>query len=159
MHCPVCNYNDTKVVDSRLSSDGMSIRRRRECEKCGYRFSTKEETELLDLMVVKRDGRREPYSREKLERGLHKALEKRQYTDLDFQNLVHGIERDIQKKKRNELRSSDVGEIVMRRLRNFDKVAYIRFASVYRAFEDVDSFQEELNRLLEGKSKKSKKKK
>lgn len=159
MHCPVCNYNDTKVVDSRLSSDGMSIRRRRECEKCGYRFSTKEETELLDLMVVKRDGRREPYSREKLERGLHKALEKRQYTDLDFQNLVHGIERDIQKKKRNELRSSDVGEIVMRRLRNFDKVAYIRFASVYRAFEDVDSFQEELNRLLGGKSKKSKKKK
>lgn len=159
MHCPVCNYNDTKVVDSRLSSDGMSIRRRRECEKCGYRFSTKEETELLDLMVVKRDGRREPYSREKLERGLHKALEKRQYTDLDFQNLVHGIERDIQKKKRNELRSSDVGEIVMRRLRNFDKVAYIRFASVYRAFEDVDSFQEELNRLLGGKSKKLKKKK
>lgn len=159
MHCPVCNYNDTKVVDSRLSSDGMSIRRRRECEKCGYRFSTKEETELLDLMVVKRDGRREPYSREKLERGLHKALEKRQYTDLDFQNLVHGIERDIQKKKKNELRSSDVGEIVMRRLRNFDKVAYIRFASVYRAFEDVDSFQEELNRLLGGKSKKTKKKK
>lgn len=159
MHCPVCNYNDTKVVDSRLSSDGMSIRRRRECEKCGYRFSTKEETELLDLMVVKRDGRREPYSREKLERGLHKALEKRQYTDLDFQNLVHGIERDIQKKKRNELRSSDVGEIVMRRLRNFDKVAYIRFASVYRAFEDVDSFQEELNRLLGGKRQKSKKKK
>lgn len=159
MRCPICNYGDTKVIDSRLSSDGMSIRRRRECEKCDYRFSTVEETELLDLMVVKRDGRREPYSREKLERGLRKALEKRQYTDLDFQNLVHGIERDIQKKKRNELRSSDVGEIVMRRLRNFDKVAYIRFASVYRAFEDVDSFQEELNRLLGGKQIKSKKKK
>lgn len=151
MRCPICNYHDTKVIDSRLSSDSMSIRRRRECERCEYRFSTIEETELLDLMVVKRDGRREPYSREKLERGLHKALEKRQYTDLDFQNLVHGIERDIQKKKRNELRSQDIGEIVMRRLRSFDKVAYIRFASVYRAFEDVQSFQQELNNLVKEK--------
>lgn len=148
MRCPICNYKDTKVIDSRLSTDGMSIRRRRECEKCAYRFSTMEETELLDLMVVKRDGRREPYSREKMERGLRKALEKRPYTDVDFQKLVHAIERDIQKKKRDEIRSSHVGEIVMKRLKSFDEVAYIRFASVYRAFEDVQSFQQELNRLV-----------
>ncbi|MBI4133427.1 transcriptional repressor NrdR, partial [Candidatus Uhrbacteria bacterium] len=112
---------------------------------------------LLDLMVVKRDGRREPYSREKLERGLRKALEKRQYTELDFQKLVHSIERDIQKKKRDELRSLEIGEIVMHRLRGFDKVAYIRFASVYRAFEDVKTFQQELDKLL-GRGKKRKKK-
>jgi transcriptional repressor NrdR len=148
MRCPVCNYKDTKVVDSRLSSDGMSIRRRRECEKCTYRFSTMEETELLDLMLVKRDGHRELYSREKMERGLRKALEKRPYTDVDFQKLVHAIERDIQKKNRNELRSEQLGEIVMKRLKGFDKVAYIRFASVYRAFEDVQTFQQELNKLV-----------
>ncbi|MBI4280582.1 transcriptional repressor NrdR [Candidatus Uhrbacteria bacterium] len=148
MRCPICNYQDTKVIDSRMASDGMSIRRRRECERCDYRFSTMEEMELLDLMVVKRDGRREPYSREKLERGLRKALEKRQYTDLEFQKLIHSIERDVQKKKRNELRSSEIGEMVMNRLRSFDKVAYIRFASVYRAFEDVKTFQQELNALL-----------
>ncbi len=156
MRCPICNYNDTKVIDSRITSDGLSIRRRRECERCEYRFSTIEEAELLDLMVVKRDGRREPYSREKLERGLRKALEKRQYTELDFQKLVHSIERDIQKKKRDELRSSEIGEIVMQRLKGFDKVGYIRFASVYRAFEDVKNFQQELDKLL-GRGRKRKK--
>lgn len=131
-----------------MTADGMSIRRRRECERCSYRFSTTEEAELLDLMVVKRDGRREPYSREKLERGLRKALEKRQYTELDFQKLVHMIERDIQKKKQSELRSSEIGEVVMNRMKTFDKVAYIRFASVYRAFEDVETFKRELDTLL-----------
>lgn len=137
-----------------MTTDGMSIRRRRECDRCHYRFSTVEETELLDLMVVKRDGRREAYTREKMERGLRKALEKRPYTELDFQMLVHAIERDIQKKRLTELRSSDVGEIVMHRLRTFDSVAYIRFASVYRAFEDVETFQSELNELLGRKRKK-----
>lgn len=154
MRCPICNYRDTKVIDSRVATDGMSIRRRRECEKCNYRFSTMEETELLDLVVVKRDGRREPYSREKLERGLLKALEKRPFTDIDFKKLVHAIERDIQKKKRAELRSLELGEIVIKRLRSFDKVAYIRFASVYRAFEDVKHFQRELNQLIGKKRKK-----
>ncbi len=153
MRCPICNYYDTRVVDSRMPADGMSIRRRRECERCSYRFSTMEEAELLDLMVVKRDGRREPYSREKLERGLQKALEKRPYTEVDFSKLVHAIERDVQKKKRDELRSSEIGEIVMNRLKGFDKVAYIRFASVYRAFEDVKTFQQELNKLLSRKKK------
>jgi transcriptional repressor NrdR len=159
MRCPVCNYADTKVVDSRLSADGASIRRRRECEKCGFRFSTLEEVELLDLTVVKRDGRRVNYSREKMVRGLEKALEKRPHTEAEFQQLVHRIERDIQKKKRGEITSSDIGEIVMNRLRSFDKVAYIRFASVYRSFEDVETFEDELKKLLGAPQKTRKKSK
>jgi transcriptional repressor NrdR len=155
MHCPVCNHADTRVVDSRLSGEGTAIRRRRECDACGYRFSTNEEVELLDLTVVKRDGSRQAYSREKLEHGLKKALEKRPVTDAAFGTLVHGIERDIQRKKADELTSSDVGEIVMNRLKSFDKVAYIRFASVYRQFEDVDSFSRELEKL-KSRSKKRK---
>jgi transcriptional repressor NrdR len=148
MRCPVCNFGDTKVIDSRISSDGGSVRRRRECEKCDYRFSTNEEVELLDLTVVKNDGRREPYSREKLMRGLVRALEKRSYTDAALDQLVHRIERDIQKIRRGQVTSRELGEIVMNRLRGFDKVAYIRFASVYRAFEDVETFQKELKDLM-----------
>ncbi|MEK7116070.1 MAG: transcriptional regulator NrdR [Patescibacteria group bacterium] len=153
MHCPVCTHADTKVIDSRLSADGDAVRRRRECEKCEYRFSTNEEVELLDLTIVKRDGRRESYSREKLENGLKKSLEKRPVTDASFRALVHATERDIQRKKTNELTSADVGEIVMKKLRQFDKVAYIRFASVYRQFEDVASFTRELD-TLEKKNRK-----
>ena len=145
------------MVDSRISTDGLSIRRRRECNKCAYRFSTIEEVELLDLMVVKSDGRREAYSRDKIIRGLKKALEKRSYTDAGFRKLVHNIERDIQKKKRAELTSQEIGEIVMKRLKSFDKVAYIRFASVYRSFEDVKTFQKELNKLLKNNKKKKSK--
>ena len=156
MHCPVCTHADTKVVDSRLSGEGTAIRRRRECEACGHRFSTNEEVELLDLTVVKRDGNRQAYSREKMEHGLKKALEKRPVTESAFRNLVHGIERDIQRMKTNEITSEDVGEVVMNRLKGFDKVAYIRFASVYRQFEDEDSFQRELERLRT-RSKKRKK--
>lgn len=148
MRCPVCNNSDTKVVDSRLSIDGMNIRRRRECEKCEFRFSTLEEIELLDLMVVKRDGRRESYGRDKLRRGLEKALEKRPYTDADRKQLVHKIERDIQKKRRGELTTKEIGEIVMKHLKSFDKVAYIRFASVYQSFDDVKTFEQELRSLL-----------
>lgn len=147
MFCAVCSHKDTKVVDSRIATDGASIRRRRECEKCGFRFSTLEEIELLDLTVIKRDGRRESYSREKLERGLRKSLEKRPFTEQQFQKLSHKIERDIQKKRRGELTSQEIGEIVMKHLKNFDKVAYIRFASVYRSFEDVKSFESELRKL------------
>ncbi|OGL67140.1 transcriptional regulator NrdR [Candidatus Uhrbacteria bacterium RIFCSPHIGHO2_01_FULL_63_20] len=153
MRCPICNSGETKVVDSRISTDGGSVRRRRECEKCEFRFSTLEEVELLDLAVVKRDGRREAYSREKLTRGLEKALEKRPYTEAEFQALVHRVERDIQKKRRGELTSRELGEIVMNRLKAFDKVAYIRFASVYRSFEDVQTFEKELKSLLSGKKR------
>jgi len=148
MRCPVCNNSETKVVDSRLSVDGMNIRRRRECEKCNFRFSTLEEMELLDLMVVKRDGRRESYSRDKLVRGLEKALEKRPFTEMHLQQLVHKIERDIQKKRRGELTAKEIGEILMKHLKGFDKVAYIRFASVYRSFDDVKTFEQELRSLL-----------
>lgn len=156
MNCPVCKSKDTKVVDSRISTDGLSIRRRRECEKCSYRFSTIEEVELLDLTVVKGDGRREAYSRDKITRGLMKALEKRSFTDANFKKLVHNIERDIQKKKRGELTSQEIGEVVINRLKGFDKVAYIRFASVYRQFEDVQTFQKELNSLIKKKKRSSK---
>jgi len=147
MHCPVCNNDDTKVVDSRLSSDGMSIRRRRVCDACEHRFSTVEEIALLDTTVIKRDGRREVYNRDKLTSGLRKALEKRSYTEDDFRGLVHYIEGDIAKKGSAEITSSDLGEIIMNRLRSFDKVAYIRYASVYRAFEDVQTFQKALDEL------------
>ncbi len=156
MRCAVCNHQDTKVIDSRISSDGVSVRRRRECEKCGFRFSTLEEIELLDLTVVKRDGRRENYSKEKLVRGLEKALEKRPYTDVAFQKLVHKIERDIQKKRRGQLTTAELGDIVMKHLHVFDKVAYIRFASVYRSFEDVKTFESELKKLMSGPKKLSK---
>lgn len=157
MHCPVCNHEETKVVDSRLSGDGTAIRRRRECEKCGFRFSTVEEVELLDLVVIKRDGRREMYSSDKLASGIRKALEKRPYTQEAFRALIHEIESDIVKKGTNEMTSAEVGEIIMERLRNFDKVAYIRFASVYRSFEDVKTFQRILDDLRTSKVKRRKK--
>ncbi len=159
MHCPVCSHEATSVVDTRLSSEGSAIRRRRECEKCGYRFSTFEEIELLDLSVVKRDGRRETYSRDKLALGIRHSLQKRPYTDAAFRTLVNGIERDIQRKKVDELTSREIGEIVMDRLKSFDKIAYIRFASVYRQFEDVDSFTRELKKLDKRPKRKAKKSK
>ncbi len=141
-------------MDSRLSQDGSSIRRRRECQTCEYRFSTLEEVELLNITVVKRNGRHEAYSREKMERGLRKALEKRSYTDARFRVLIQAIERDLQREKVTEIPSQEIGEIVMRNLRDFDKVAYIRFASVYRSFEDVETFHDELERLLRKPRKK-----
>lgn len=157
MYCPICGKKDTKVIDSRVSSDGAGVRRRRECEKCKFRFSTTEHIELRDLTVVKSDGRREMYSRDKLVRGLKRSLEKRPYTDERFEKLVQKIERDFQKKRRSQLTTEEVGEIVMRRLKTFDKIAYIRFASVYRSFEDVNTFEAELKKLL-GRAKVAKKK-
>lgn len=154
MRCPVCNSTETKVTDSRVISDGMGIKRRRECEKCSYRFSTREEIEIFDLAVIKRDGRREPYSRAKLVAGLEHSLHKLPITSEAFTRLVQNIERDIQKKKKTELTSDVIGEILMKRLKRFNKVAYIRFASVYRSFQDVSGFEEEIKALL-GKRKKS----
>ncbi len=159
MHCPVCAHDDTRVVDSRISAEGDSIRRRRECDQCGFRFSTSEEVEILDLVVVKRDAAREAYSRDKIERGLRKALEKRPVTDAAFRSLVHGIERDIQRRNAPQLTSQELGEIVMERLKGFDPVAYIRFASVYRQFEDAATFQKELETLVRQAQGNGKKKK
>jgi len=159
MHCPVCANPESSVVDTRVSPDGTSIRRRRECDKCGFRFSTNETVELLNIVVIKRDGSHELYVRDNIERGLRRAVEKRPHTEAEFRGLVNGIERDIQRLNTNEVRSSDIGEIVMDRLRSFDKVAYIRFASVYRSFEDVKNFQQELSRLTKKPAIKAKKKK
>lgn len=153
MNCPVCNYRDTKVVDSRLSGEGFSIRRRRVCEKCEFRFSTLEELEILDLVVIKRDGRRENYNKDKLIKGIRTSLEKRPYREDDFQRLIREIERDIQKKATTEITSRELGEIVMKRLKNFDQVAYIRYASVYRSFKDAQTFQKELSSLLKKRKK------
>ena len=147
MRCPVCNNRDTSVVDTRAAEDGMSVRRRRECEKCHYRFSTIEEVELLDIIVVKENGRRESYMREKVENGIRRSLTKRPYTQDDFHSLVHAIERDIQKKKKREIASGEIGELVMKHLRTFDKIGYIRFASVYRDFKDVKTFAKEISKL------------
>ena len=153
MKCPVCLFQDTKVVDSRVAVNGFSIRRRRECLKCGFRFSTYEEIELLDLMVVKRDGRKEAYSKEKLVCGLKRSLEKRLVNEESFKKLVNAIERDLQALKKSEVLSSQIGKIIMKELKKVDKVAFIRFASVYESFEDLQVFQEKLNKLLKNKKK------
>jgi transcriptional repressor NrdR len=151
MKCPVCYFQDTKVVDSRVASDGLSIRRRRECQKCSFRFSTYEELEILDLTIVKNNGRKETYSRDKLIRGLQKAFEKRPITEENFKKLIHGIERDLQILRKNEITSNQVGQIVMKHLKKADQVAYIRFASVYESFKDAHTFRRELNKLLKSK--------
>ncbi len=148
MQCPYCSHPETKVIDSRVAADGLSIRRRRECESCEFRFSTYEEVEILDLEVKKRDGTSEPYSREKLEVGLHKAFEKRPITSETFKQLISEIEQEIQRKtKDNQIESKEIGNIVVRRLKKYDQVAYIRFASVYRQFDDIDEFKKELQKL------------
>ena len=147
MNCPVCDNKNSSVIDTRPADDGFSIRRRRECDKCHYRFSTVEEVELLDIAVVKRNGQREGYSRDKINIGIKMALSKRPYLQDDFHRLVNSIERDIQKKKSREISSKEIGDIIMKHLRSFDKVAYIRFASVYRDFRDVRTFSKELKKI------------
>lgn len=144
MICPACYYDDTKVIDSRVATDGITIRRRRECLKCNFRFSTREEVEILDLIVVKRNGAKEVYDQKKLESGLRRAFEKRAITDDDFKKLINNIERDIQVKARSEITSVDIGKIVLKQLKKIDQVAYIRFASVYQSFNDAEDFIEEL---------------
>ncbi|MCK4554793.1 transcriptional repressor NrdR [Candidatus Parcubacteria bacterium] len=153
MKCPVCYYQDTKVIDSRVASDGLSIRRRRECLKCGFRFSTYEEVEILDLSIIKRDSRKEVYSREKLIKGLRKALEKRPITADNFKKLINSIERDLQATRKSEITSDQLGQLVMKYLKRADQVAYIRYASVYESFKDAQTFRRELNKLLKNKKK------
>jgi transcriptional repressor NrdR len=148
MNCPKCLNVDTKVVDSRPVEELAAIRRRRECEKCEFRFSTYEQIEILDLKVLKRDGSRQLYSREKLERGLRRAFEKREHTDQTFKKIISNVEQEIQKKAvGGEITSNSIGELVMKAVRKIDKVAYIRFASVYRQFEDIEEFKEAILKL------------
>jgi len=153
MQCPSCYFEETRVVDSRPAMENTAIRRRRECLKCGFRFSTYEQIEILDLTVIKKDGRREPYQKAKLETGVRKALEKRPFSEEDILSLLANIERDIQKNGQGEITSAAIGDIIMKRLRKFDQVAYIRFASVYKDFQDIESFQEELGEFLNKKRK------
>jgi transcriptional repressor NrdR len=144
--CPVCRSVDNRVIDSR--DDDSAVRRRRECQACRHRFTTYERIESGRLFVVKKDGRREPYNRDKVLGGLRKACEKRPVSDASMQQVVDRIERDLYARGESEIPSSAVGELLMESLRMLDKVAYIRFASVYREF-DLQSFQQELSQLLE----------
>lgn len=147
MKCIKCKNTDTKVVDSRLTEDGKAIRRRRECEKCGSRFTTFERTEMSNLLVKKKDGSFEPYSREKLERGIWIACGKRPVTELQVEDMVMDLEEKWRANKKT-VASQTIGEDVMKGLKKLDHIAYIRFASVYRSFKDVDEFKEELSKLL-----------
>ena len=158
MRCPSCGYKDTNVVDSRLSSGGTSIRRRRKCPKCEERFTTYEHIEQVPLMVVKRDGRRQPFDRARILGGLIKACEKRPVSVERIEAMVDAIEHAIRKKYDQEVHSKHIGEMVMDRLVTLDEVAYVRFASVYRQFRDVNQFMDELQVIL-GKNKKRSKKK
>ena len=153
MKCPFCGHQEDKVVDSRSSSDGVSIRRRRECLSCGKRFTTYEQIEEQALMVIKKDGRREPFDRHKLLAGLVKACEKRPVSMEALEHLVDELERELSQQFEREVSSREVGERVMKRLHSLDPVAYVRFASVYREFKDVEQFMRELKDLLAFKAK------
>lgn len=149
MRCPYCHHADTKVLDSREVEDSDAIRRRRECLKCEKRFTTYERADMVDLVVIKKDGRRERFDRNKLKNGIMKACEKRPVSLSAINRLVEEIERALRNEDSHEIRSTKIGELVMRSLRKLDKVAYIRFASVYREFTDLESFEKELHKLLE----------
>lgn len=148
MKCPACNFSETKVVDSRLNNDGTSIRRRRECLECAKRFTTYEYIEHLPLMVVKNDGRRQAFDRKKVLSGLIKACEKRPVSVDKMEEITSEIERAIQKKFDREVHAKDIGELIMEKLAVLDEVAYVRFASVYRQFRDVNQFMSELTTIL-----------
>ncbi|WP_315004023.1 transcriptional regulator NrdR [uncultured Selenomonas sp.] len=147
MRCPFCKEPDSRVIDSRAAEEGMTIRRRRECGKCGRRFTTYEVVERLPLMVVKRDGRREPFSRDKLLTGIIRSCDKRDISMEQITKFVAEIEHEIRNCTEPEVPSEKVGAIVMEHLKDFDEVAYIRFASVYRKFDDITNFIEELETL------------
>ncbi|MDD4319044.1 MAG: transcriptional regulator NrdR [Candidatus Peribacteraceae bacterium] len=147
MFCPRCKSEDTNVIDSRLSEEGKAVRRRRECPKCNHRFTTFERQELSNLIVVKRDGTREPYSRTKIERGVWIACTKRPVTQEQIDQLLGKLE-EKWGGNRKEVASSTIGTDVMKELKRLDEVAYIRFASVHREFKDVEEFKQELGRLF-----------
>ena len=153
MRCPACQYNGTRVVDSRPVDDNKEIRRRRECESCAHRFTTFERIEETPLIVIKKDRSREEFSREKVLRGLIRACEKRPVALEVLEDLVLTIEKDLRRIGNAEVQSGEVGEMVMNRLATIDEVAYVRFASVYRQFKDITVFIDELKDLLQNKEK------
>ena len=151
MKCPYCGYQESKVVDSRHSDDNTSIRRRRECLSCQKRFTTYETVESLPIVVVKKDNSREPFDRNKILRGMVRACEKRPVSMADLETAVSEIEQVIQNSLEREIPSQKIGELVKERLKPLDEDAYVRFASVYRQFKDINSFMHELNKILEEK--------
>ena len=151
MKCPFCGYEESKVIDSRESKNGMTIRRRRECLSCQKRFTTYEKIEEVPYMVVKKDGTRQPFDSQKILRGMIKACEKRTVSLSTLEEIVEEIESQLQEKPDKEMSTTEIGQYVMKRLKQLDKVAYVRFASVYREFKDVVEFKEELERLLKEK--------
>ena len=155
MKCPYCGFKEDKVVDSRATGEESAVRRRRECLKCGKRFTTYEYIEEISVMVIKKDGRREPFDRKKILAGIIRACEKRPVSMERMEEIISQVERSIQKKSDREVSSSRIGELVMEKLKVLDDVAYVRFASVYRQFKDVGQFMVELKDIL-GKEKKRK---
>jgi len=145
MDCPYCFHIESKVTDKRKSPEG--IRRRRECLKCSRRFTTYEKAVREDLFVIKKDGRREPFDRQKLEGGINRAFEKRPVEKNKITKMINEIEEQIRKRGRKEIKSSEIGELVMKKIKKLDNVAYIRFASVYRDFQDINDFKQEIKKL------------
>ena len=150
MICPFCSNDGTKVVDKREGDSGKTTRRRRECTKCGRRFTTFERVETLDLLVVKKDGKREPFDRVKLRAGIIKSCEKRPVSAADIEKVIDEIEAELRKNGQTEVSSRKIGNLVIKKLKKLDEVAYIRFASVYRQFADIGDFEKELSKLSKG---------
>ena len=153
MKCPYCNHPDTRVIDSRPAEDGSAIRRRRSCDECGKRFTTYEKVETIPLIIIKKDNNREQYNRSKIERGIIRACYKRPVSAEAIQKAVERIEIKIFNLEAKEVSSTDVGEIVMDELKELDEVAYVRFASVYREFKDVNTFMDEIKKMMLDRSK------
>ncbi len=153
MKCPYCEYFESKVIDSRPTDEGQAIRRRRECIKCGKRFTTYEKIEEVPIIIVKKGGNRQVYDRNKLLNGILKACEKRPVSIGTIERIVDDIERNLSNTLEKEITSVEIGEMVMNKLKNVDEVAYVRFASVYRQFKDVNSFMEELKKILDENGK------
>lgn len=149
MKCPFCSYFESKVIDSRPTDEGQAIRRRRECIKCGKRFTTYEKIEEIPLIVVKKDGNRQSYNRNKLLNGIIKACEKRPVSMNTIEKIVEDIEKNLYNSLQREIKSEEIGEMVMNSLKDIDEVSYVRFASVYRQFKDLNSFMEELKKILD----------
>ncbi len=148
MKCPFCGHPESQVIDSRPADENASIRRRRECLACGKRFTTYETVECLPIVVIKKDGSRQSFDRQKVLRGMIRACEKRPVSLAELERIADEIEQELQNSMEREIRTADIGEKVMERLRSVDQVAYVRFASVYRQFKDIDTFMAELNKLL-----------
>ena len=151
MKCPFCGYSESKVIDSRPAEEGTTIRRRRECLDCQRRFTTYEIVERMPLVVIKRDGSRQSFDKVKLINGMVRACEKRPVSLNQLEQIADGIEQDLQSGLEREISTVTIGEMVMSRLKDVDEVAYVRFASVYRQFKDINTFMEELTKLLEDK--------